>query len=71
MVGVEPLSQVASHRVLDLDHLRTHAGHELGGVGERLHLLDGQDANAIKRLAVGRVLGSGDVADSHGLTSCP
>ena len=36
---------------LDLDDLGTEAPQQLGGVGERLHLLEGEDADAVERLA--------------------
>ena len=38
----------AGFRVLDLHHLGAQASHQLGRVGERLHLLDGQDADALE-----------------------
>ena len=39
-------AEVARAGRLDLDHLGPEAPEQLGGVGERLHLLEGQDAHA-------------------------
>jgi hypothetical protein len=58
-------AEVTPLGVLDLDHLRPEAGQELGGVGQRLHLLQGEHPDAVERLARpgrGRV---GDVSEAH------
>ena len=57
---------LAVHRVLDLDHLGAEAGQQLGGVGERLHLLDGEDAHAVERLAPRGGFGVGGLPEAHG-----
>ena len=51
--------------VLDLDHVGAEAGEQLGGVGEGLHLLGGQDADAVERLAVVGGAGVRDVSELH------
>ena len=50
----------------DLDHLGTEAPQELRGVGQRLHLLEGEDAHAGERLAPVLRLGVDDVPELHG-----
>jgi hypothetical protein len=60
--------QVAALRVLDLDDLRPEAGQELRGVGEGLHLLEGEHAHAVERLAGGGGTGVGDVPEAHAAT---
>ncbi len=47
--GLGSTTAVAGHRMLDLDHLGTQAGQQLGGEREGRHLLDGQDPYAVKR----------------------
>ena len=58
--------EVARAGRLDLDHLGAEAPQQLGGVGERLHLLEGQDADAGQRLAPVRRFRVDDVAQPHG-----
>ena len=43
--------EVAALRVLDLHDVGAEPGEQLGGVGERLHLLEGEHADAVERLA--------------------
>ena len=58
--------EVARAGRLDLDHLGPEAPQQLGGVGEGLHLLEGEDADAGERLAPVRRLRIDDVAQLHG-----
>ena len=58
-------AEVAALGVLDLHHVGAEAGQQLGGVGERLHLLEGEDAHAVERLAGARRAGVGDVSEAH------
>ncbi len=51
MAGSDPRPESPGARVLDLDDVGAQAGEQLGGVGQRLHLLGGQDAHAVERLA--------------------
>ncbi len=63
--GHRAAPEVARSRCLDLDDVGTEAAEQLGGEGKRLHLLEGEDADAVERLApVGRV-GVDDVAELH------
>ena len=59
-------TEVAGAGRLDLDHLGAEATQQLGGVGERLHLLEGEDAHAVERLAPPRRLRVDDVTELHG-----
>ena len=59
-------SEVARARRLDLDHLGAEPPEELGGVGQRLHLLEGEHADAVERLAPVRRFRVDDVAEFHG-----
>ena len=43
MAGSEPLPLVATRRGLDLDDVGPEAAEELRGIGQRLHLLEGED----------------------------
>jgi hypothetical protein len=52
--------------VLDLHDVGAEAGQELGGVGERLHLLEGEDAHAVERLPRAGRAGVHDVSEAHG-----
>ncbi len=47
--GRRGASGVPAFRVLDLDDVRAEMGEELGGEGHRLHLFDGEDADALER----------------------
>ncbi|CAB4324757.1 unannotated protein [freshwater metagenome] len=58
--------EVAAFHALDLDDISTHARQQLCGVGECLHLLEGEDANAIERFAVLNGVGIGDCSEFHG-----
>ncbi len=61
-------AQVAVDRVLDLDDVGAQPGQQLGGEGERLHLLEGEHADTVERLAVGRRRFVGHFAQSHAAT---
>ena len=61
-------ARLAVHRVLDLDHVGTESGQQLGGERERLHLLGGEDAHAVQRLAVEDGVGVPDFAELHVLS---
>ena len=61
-----PPARFTVARVLDLDHLRAESGQELRGVGERLHLLSGQDSHPVEGLAERNGVGIGDVTQVHG-----
>ena len=58
-------------RVLDLDHLGAEPAEQHRGVGQRLHLLDREDAHAVERLAVVLRPGVADVTNLHGSTFMP
>ena len=58
-------AEVARAGRLHLDDLGTEPAEQLGGVGERLHLLEGQDPDAVERLAPVRRLRVDDVAELH------
>ena len=58
--------EVAGAGRLDLHHLGTEAPQELGGIGQRLHLLEGEDADTGQRFAPVRRLRVDDVAQPHG-----
>ena len=61
-------ARVAPLGVLHLDHLGAEPGQELGGVGQRLHLLEGQHPHPVERLAVAHCALVGDVTQLH---ACP
>ena len=63
-------ARLAVYRVLDLDHVGAESGQQLGGERERLHLLGGEDAHTVERLAVGEGVGVPDVAELHVLSCC-
>ncbi len=65
MAGMAAAPEVAGAGRLDLDHVGTEAAEQLGGVGQRLHLLEGQDPDAVEWLAPVRRLGIDDVAELH------
>ena len=65
IAGERPAPGLAVHGVLDLDDLGAEAGEQLGGVGQRLHLLGGEDAHAVERLPVAGRRRVGDVAELH------
>jgi hypothetical protein len=50
---------------LHLHDVGAEPGQQLGAVRQCLHLLDGQDAHAVERLAVPQRLGVGDVSELH------
>ena len=57
--------EVTGAGCLDLDHLGAEPTEQLGGKGEGLHLLEGEDADAVERLAPLCRVGVGDVAQLH------
>ena len=57
-------TQVPGRR-LDLHHVRPQTREQLGGKGQRLHLLEAQHPDAIERLAPIEEVGIGDVTQSH------
>ena len=65
MAGIGAAPEVARARRLDLDHLGAEPAQQLGGEGQRLHLLEGEDADAVERLAPARRVGVDDVAQLH------
>ena len=64
--GLRTAAQIATLHALDLDHIGTQSGQQLGGVGECLHLLECEDAHAIEGLAVLDGIGVGDRSEFHG-----
>jgi hypothetical protein len=69
-VGVDhvrerPPARLARPGVLDLDHVGAEAGQELGGVGQRLHLLGGQDAHAVEGPPVRGCVAVDHVSELH------
>ena len=64
--GRRAAAQVARAGRFDLDDLGAKAPQHLGGVGERLHLLERKDADAGEWLAPVRRPGVDDVAQPHG-----
>jgi hypothetical protein len=63
-----PATEVPALGVLDLHHLGPEAAEELRGVREGLHLLEGEHAHAVERLARPRRTGVGDVPEAHAAT---
>jgi hypothetical protein len=64
-VGERPAARLAGAGVLDLDDVGAEARQQLGGVGERLHLLRGQDADAVERPPELRRIAVHHVAELH------
>ena len=60
--------QIATLDALDLYDIGAEARQKLRGVGEGLHLLEGEDAHAVKGLAVLDGIGIGDCSEFHAPT---
>ena len=65
IAGERAPARLAVHRVLDLHDVGAEPGQQLRRVGQRLHLLGGEDPHAVERLAVLSALGVGDVSEFH------
>ena len=61
-------AEIAGARRLHLDDVGAQPAEQLGGVGERLHLLEGEDPHAVERLAPVRRLRVDDVAQLHAMS---
>ncbi len=65
MAGMRAAPEVAGARCLDLDDVGAEAAEQLGGEGKRLHLLEGEHADPVERLAPAGRVGVDDVAELH------
>ena len=64
--GSEPRPRSPPFGDLDLHHVGAEAGEQLGGVGQRLHLLEGEHPHAVEGLAEREGVGVSGVSELHG-----